>query len=99
MSPSPQRVTVSEAIGAARDTRCLELGRGVLGRTPQVFQQQFGDKPVRLVADTNTFAAAGRYPVTLTTADAIGNTSTATSTITISPQRPAITSLDRKSVV
>ena len=60
MSPSPQRVTVSEAIGAARDTRCLELGRGVLGRVPQIFRQQFGDKPPLLVADANTFAAAGR---------------------------------------
>jgi glycerol-1-phosphate dehydrogenase [NAD(P)+] len=60
MSQSSQRPLVTEAIGTARDTRCLELGRGVLGRTPQVFQQQFGDKPARLVADTNTFAAAGQ---------------------------------------
>jgi glycerol-1-phosphate dehydrogenase [NAD(P)+] len=60
MSQSPQRVSVSEAIGAARDTRCLELGQGVLGRTPQIFRQQFGDKPALLVADTNTFAAAGQ---------------------------------------
>jgi glycerol-1-phosphate dehydrogenase [NAD(P)+] len=60
MSQSPQRVSVSEAIGAAPDTRCLELGQGVLGRTPQIFRQQFGDKPALLVADTNTFAAAGQ---------------------------------------
>jgi glycerol-1-phosphate dehydrogenase [NAD(P)+] len=60
MSQSPQRVFVSEATGAARETRCLELGQGVLGRTPQVFRQQFGDKPALLVADTNTFAAAGQ---------------------------------------
>jgi glycerol-1-phosphate dehydrogenase [NAD(P)+] len=38
----------------------LELGQGVLGRTPQIFRQQFGDKPALLVADTNTFAAAGQ---------------------------------------
>lgn len=60
MSQPPQRVSVSEAIGTARDTRCLELGRGMLGKVPQIFRQQFGDKPPLLIADTNTFAAAGR---------------------------------------
>ena len=56
----PERVSFSEALIAARDTRCLELGQGVLGRTPHIFRQQFGDKPALLVADTNTFAAAGQ---------------------------------------
>ena len=60
MSQLPQRVSFSEALGAAQDTRWVELGRGVLARTPRVFRQQFGDKPALLVADTNTFAAAGR---------------------------------------
>jgi glycerol-1-phosphate dehydrogenase [NAD(P)+] len=60
MSQPPQRISVSEAIGTARDTRCLELGRGMLGKVPQIFRQQFGDKPPLLIADTNTFAAAGR---------------------------------------
>ena len=60
MSNSPERVSLAEALSAARETRCLELGHGVLGRTPEVFRQQFGDKPALLVADTNTFAAAGQ---------------------------------------
>jgi glycerol-1-phosphate dehydrogenase [NAD(P)+] len=60
MSESPERVSIVEALRAARETRCLELGEGVLARTPEVFRQQFGDKPALLVADTNTFAAAGR---------------------------------------
>jgi glycerol-1-phosphate dehydrogenase [NAD(P)+] len=32
----------------------------MLGKVPQIFRQQFGDKPPLLIADTNTFAAAGR---------------------------------------
>ena len=60
MSSSPERVSIAEALKAARETRCLELGHGVLGRTPEVFRQQFGDKPALLVADKNTFAAAGQ---------------------------------------
>jgi glycerol-1-phosphate dehydrogenase [NAD(P)+] len=60
MSESPQRVSITEALSAAQDTRCLELGSGVLNRTPEVFQQLFGDKPALLVADTNTLAAAGQ---------------------------------------
>jgi glycerol-1-phosphate dehydrogenase [NAD(P)+] len=60
MSKSPARVSIAEALSAARETRCLELGSGVLSRTPEVFRQQFGDNPALLVADTNTFAAAGQ---------------------------------------
>src|ERR1035438_9551663 len=59
MSNSPERVSIAAALKAARDTRCLELGNGVLARTPEVFRQQFGGKTALLVADTNTFAAAG----------------------------------------
>ena len=60
MSTTPERVSIAEALSAARETRCLELGSGVLSRTPEVYRQQFGDKPALLVADTNTFAAAGQ---------------------------------------
>jgi hypothetical protein len=42
---------------------------------------------------SHTFAAEGRYPVTVTTADAVGNTTTASATIVISPPRPILTSL------
>ncbi len=60
MSQTSEKLSLAEALRAARETRCLELGRGVLSRTPEVFRQQFGDKPALLVADTNTFAAAGQ---------------------------------------
>src|SRR5205807_1913037 len=45
---------------AARETRCLEIGPALLDRTPQVFRSQFGARPAVVVADANTFAAAGR---------------------------------------
>ncbi len=57
---TPQKLSLAEAVSAAQETRWIELGQGVLGRTPQVFRQQFGDKPALLVADTDTFAAAGQ---------------------------------------
>ena len=60
MSQSSARLSLAEALSAARDTRCLELGSGVLVRTPEVFRQQFGNKPAQLIADTHTFAAAGQ---------------------------------------
>ena len=60
MSITSERVSIVEALRAARETRCLELGDGVLGRTPEVFRQQFGSKAALLIADTNTFAAAGQ---------------------------------------
>ncbi len=59
MRQSVERLSLAEALSAARETRCLELGQGVLARTPEVFRQQFGDTPALLVADPNTLAAAG----------------------------------------
>src|ERR1035441_6408989 len=60
MSQISEKLSLAEALSAARDTRCLELGNGVLSRTPEVFRQQFGGKTALLIADTNTFAAAGQ---------------------------------------
>ena len=47
------------ALAAARDTKQLELGRGVLPRAADVFRQQFGDAPAVIVCDPNTREAAG----------------------------------------
>jgi glycerol-1-phosphate dehydrogenase [NAD(P)+] len=58
-SPS-KRPTLAEALAAAKDTRSLEIGSGILQKTPAVFRQQFGDLPAVVVADANTFEAAGR---------------------------------------
>ncbi len=60
MFESSDKPSLAEALSAARDTRVLELGSRVLGKTPEVFRQLFGDRPAVVVADANTFAAAGR---------------------------------------
>jgi glycerol-1-phosphate dehydrogenase [NAD(P)+] len=38
----------------------LELGAGVISRSPHVFRQQFGERPAVIVADVNTYGAAGQ---------------------------------------
>ncbi len=50
---------LGEAIKRARDTRHLEIGRGVLSRAARVFGQVFGNAKPLVVADANTarFAA------------------------------------------
>jgi len=54
------RISVAAALKAASETHCLEVGEGVLVRTPEIFRQQFGNKSAMVVADTNTLAAAGQ---------------------------------------
>ncbi len=51
---------VTEALKAARETRCLELDGGVLDRTPARFREFFPGKAPLVVADTNTLAVAGQ---------------------------------------
>ena len=58
--PVSSAVSVARALQAAQETRCLELGHGVLGRSAEVFRQFFPGKPARVVADPNTFEAAGK---------------------------------------
>lgn len=60
MIASSKRPTLAEALAAAKDTRCLEIGSRILHKTPENFRQQFGDKPAVIVADASTFEAAGR---------------------------------------
>jgi glycerol-1-phosphate dehydrogenase [NAD(P)+] len=60
MSIPPQKLTLAEALRAARETKALEIGAGILDKTRQVFRAQFGDQPAALVADENTFAVAGQ---------------------------------------
>jgi glycerol-1-phosphate dehydrogenase [NAD(P)+] len=47
------------ALQAARDTKQMELGHGVLARTAEVFRRQFGDAPGVIVGDPHTMDAAG----------------------------------------
>jgi len=53
-------VSISQALASATETRSLELGRGALDKTPDLFVKFFADRPALVVADPNTFAAAGR---------------------------------------
>jgi glycerol-1-phosphate dehydrogenase [NAD(P)+] len=48
------------ALAEARDTRALRVGDGVRHATGELFEQVFGRVPAVIVADGNTFAAAGR---------------------------------------
>ncbi|HWH71334.1 MAG TPA: sn-glycerol-1-phosphate dehydrogenase [Candidatus Sulfotelmatobacter sp.] len=56
----PTKLSLAEALRAARETRALEIGDGILSQTPALFQQQFAQSPAIIIADKNTFAAAGR---------------------------------------
>src|SRR5262252_1317570 len=61
MMPAQDRLSLTEALKAARDTRALQIGHGVLEKTPEIFRQEFGESAsVIVVADVNTLAAAGR---------------------------------------
>ncbi len=51
------------ALRATQETLWLELDRGVLGQTPVLFVLAFGNKPALVIADEQTFAAAGRAVV------------------------------------
>lgn len=56
----PPRLSLDEALGSARETRALVVGRGVLGQTPDIFRAQFPGRRAVVVADENTFRVAGR---------------------------------------
>jgi glycerol-1-phosphate dehydrogenase [NAD(P)+] len=60
MTLSLKRPTLAEALAAAKDTRCLEIGSRILHKAPEIYRQYVGKKPAMIVADANTFEAAGR---------------------------------------
>jgi glycerol-1-phosphate dehydrogenase [NAD(P)+] len=51
---------IARALRGAPNTREVVIGRGVLSQVPVVFQRQFGAATAMIVADSNTYAAAGR---------------------------------------
>ncbi len=55
-----ERQLLEEALEAARDTRFLEVEGGARHRAAAVFSSLFGSRRAVVVADENTFAAAGR---------------------------------------
>lgn len=50
---------ITKALETATDTKQIVAGRGVVDQTGDVFTQCFGDARAIVVADENTFAAAG----------------------------------------
>ncbi|MCC7342033.1 MAG: sn-glycerol-1-phosphate dehydrogenase [Bryobacterales bacterium] len=48
------------ALKAARETKHLRLGKGSRSETGEVFSALYGSSPALVIADENTFAAAGR---------------------------------------
>ena len=56
MSKNPQ---IAAALAAATDTSAMEIGIDILDRVPQMFKEQFPEKRALVVADENTWRAAG----------------------------------------
>ncbi|MEE1102521.1 MAG: sn-glycerol-1-phosphate dehydrogenase [Alistipes sp.] len=56
MSKNPQ---IAAALAAATDTSAMEIGIDILDRVPQMFVEQFPAKRALVVADENTWRAAG----------------------------------------
>ncbi len=57
---STASATVQDALTSATDTRQLEIGFNILQATPAYFSGMFPDRKAVIVADPNTFDAAGR---------------------------------------
>src|SRR5512135_3492970 len=51
---------ISSALKEASDTRAVAIGRGALAEVGRVFKQAFGEQAAFVVADDNTWAAAGQ---------------------------------------
>ena len=52
--------SIAHALRGVPDTREVLIGRGVLSQVPLVFRRQFGAASAMIVADDNTYGAAGR---------------------------------------
>ncbi len=59
LAPVPQPLPLAQALAAARETSRLETGAGFLSRVPAVFRETFGEARAVVVADRNTWRAAG----------------------------------------
>lgn len=51
---------IENALAAATDTAHVAIGRGLLSRTAALYQEWFGGRPALVVADAQTYAAAGQ---------------------------------------
>lgn len=50
---------IAAALKVATDTKAFELGQGILGRVPALFNEYFSGRKAMLVADKNTWRVAG----------------------------------------
>ena len=53
-------IAIEEALERARDTKALEFGVGCMKKVPDMFKKLFPGKKAIVVADNNTFKAAGQ---------------------------------------
>ncbi len=56
----PDGQLLQAALSAASDTKCLRMGRGARRETGEVFAGLYGSAAAMIIADENTFEAAGR---------------------------------------
>lgn len=64
MSIKTQEISVREALQSASDTKALEIGTGIISQAAEMFKSQFPNaKKAVIVADENTFKAAGKKVV------------------------------------
>jgi glycerol-1-phosphate dehydrogenase [NAD(P)+] len=59
MTRIAERLSVDEALRAARETRALVIGENAIESIPNVFREQFPGRDAVIVADANTMRAAG----------------------------------------
>ena len=59
MNQATTPISLADALRAARETRALEIGSGILHEVPRVFRDQFGTSEALIVADENTMRVAG----------------------------------------
>lgn len=60
MIPTPVKLSLADALGAARETRCLKVGKGILNQIPRVFEEHFKGKTAVIITDEASFNVAGR---------------------------------------
>ncbi len=50
---------MNEALASAGQTKAVEVGRGILNRVPELYKTYFDGKKAMIIADNNTWKAAG----------------------------------------
>lgn len=52
---------LQQILATVSDTKVLVLETGSIARTPEIFQQNFPDRPAMIIADEITFGVAGKF--------------------------------------